>query len=217
MTWQVQVEILEGSCAVWLCWMWDPQHSLVAARQGLGTLTSARPSAHPAPRMWQGHLRQVCTRVGIHVAFIKNRRWSCFEQQFPSSVCPFSILWEHRTLFNPDALKPHLYTLLHLPNCFSCCMIITSLFLAALLSQFELRFNKTLKQLLNNLHSCAAAQRDRERIVIRQMDTNAVTNTMANTCVTNFLSGHFRNECMNQWKTMAFCLCLFTSHKINHQ
>lgn len=137
--------------------------------------------------------------------------------RFLSSACPFSILWKHGTLFNPDALKPHLYTLLHLPNCFSCCVIITSLFLAALLSQFELRFNKTLWRFLNNFHSCAAAQRDREGIVLRQMGTNTVINTMANTCVANFLAGPFRNECMNQWKTMAFCLCLFTSHKVKHR
>lgn len=189
---------------------------LVTARQGLGTPTSARPVAHPAPCLWQGHLGQVYTRAGKHVAFIKNRRCSCFGQRFPSSACPFSILWEHRTLFNPD-LKPHLYTLLHLPNCFSCCMIITSLFLAALLSQFEAGFNKTLRRLLNNLHSCAAARRDREGIALRQMGTNAVTSTMANTSVTDFLAGHFRNECVNQWKTMAFCLCLFTSHQVKHR
>lgn len=167
--------------------------------------------------MWQGHLGQVCTRAGSHIAFIKNRRRSCFGQRFPSSACPFSILWEHRTLFNPDALKPHLYTLLHLPNCFSCCMSITSLFLAALLSQFELRLNKTLQRLLNNLHSCAVAQRERKGIVHRQMGTSTVTNTMANICVTKFFAGHFRNECMNQWRTRAFCLCLLTSHEVKHR
>lgn len=62
---------------------------LVTARQGSGTLTSARRSAHPAPRIWQGYLGQVHTRAGNHGAFIKNRRCSCFEQRFPSSACPF--------------------------------------------------------------------------------------------------------------------------------
>lgn len=137
--------------------------------------------------------------------------------KFLSFACLFSILWEHRTLFNPDALKPHLYTLLHLPNCFSCCIIIVSLFLAVLLSHFELKFNKTLRRLLNNLHSCAAVQRDRKgKIVLRQMGTNTVTNAMANTSMTNFFAGHLRNEYMNQWKTTAYCLCLFTSHKVKH-
>lgn len=161
-TWQVQVEILEGSCAVWLCWMWEPQCSLPSSWSLQDRAWGHSPRLVPQlilhPAMWQGHVGQVRTRAGNHIAFIKNRRCSCFGQRFPSSACPFSILWEHMTLFNPDALKPHLYTLLHLTNCFSCCLIITSLFLAALLPQFELRCNKTLPRVLNNLHSCAAAK-----------------------------------------------------------
>lgn len=59
-----------------------PAQQLVTARQGLGTLTST----HPTPCMWQGHLEQVHTRAGNHIAFIKNRRCSCFGQMFPSSA-----------------------------------------------------------------------------------------------------------------------------------
>lgn len=148
-----------------------------------------------------------------HLSKIENAAAS--SKDFHLLLVLFSVLWEHRTLFNPDALKPHLYTLLHLPNCFPVVWLL--LFLAALLSQFELRFNKTLRRLLNNVHSCAVAPRDRKGIVLRQMGTNTVANTIANTCVTNCFAGHFRNECMNQWKTMAFCLNLFTSHKGKHR
>lgn len=51
-------------------------------------------------------------------------------------------------------------------------------------SEFELVFNKTLWRLLNNLSSCAAAQRDRKGTVAGQMGTNTgtcrrgITNTL---------------------------------------
>lgn len=79
-TWQVQVEILEGSCAVWLCWMCCPAaaHCKTGLRNtNLCSSLSSSCTSHVAR-----DLRQVHTTAGNHVAFIKNRRCSCFGQSF---------------------------------------------------------------------------------------------------------------------------------------
>lgn len=52
-TWQVQVEILEGSCAVWLCWTWDLRCSL--------------PSSWSLQDRAQGHEPQLIPELILHL------------------------------------------------------------------------------------------------------------------------------------------------------
>jgi len=126
---------------------------------------------------------------------------------------------EHRTCINRNAPRSVMSTLLPPPGQFFFLWYHDDVTFLA--STVELIFNKTIRRLLNNLYSCAAAQKGGKGIAAGQLGTSTVTCRRG---ITNTLPVRQTALQVNSGvntrssaKTTALCTCLFSSRNARHR